>query len=185
MSTTNRRRFGNDREAIAASFLEFSGFQVLERNLYTRYGEVDVLAQRDGIVYFFEVRSKQGRAYGTPKESITPRKKATMRRVLYAVKKERGLSLPCKLGFVGISRCLEEEYRDVSFEQGGGLSSASENDGFSAEAKGESLERASGARTEEGRRAFRFYKAQSSPGCIKGRAVKGKECYELEILSGI
>jgi putative endonuclease len=74
-----RRRFGDFGERVAASHLEAKGYQILERNWATREGEIDLIASRGRDLVFVEVRSKQGRNFGTPEESITGRKAQHLR----------------------------------------------------------------------------------------------------------
>jgi putative endonuclease len=74
-----RRRFGDFGERVAASHLEAKGYQILERNWATREGEIDLIASRGRDLIFVEVRSKQGRDFGTPEESITGRKAQHLR----------------------------------------------------------------------------------------------------------
>ena len=74
-----RRRFGDFGERVAASHLEAKGYQILERNWATREGEIDLIASRGRDLIFVEVRSKQGRNFGTPEESITGRKAQHLR----------------------------------------------------------------------------------------------------------
>ena len=78
-SGPRRRRFGDFGERVAASHLEAKGYQILERNWATREGEIDLIASRGPNLIFVEVRSKRGRAMGTPEESITGRKAAHVR----------------------------------------------------------------------------------------------------------
>ena len=75
-SRQRSRRLGNFGERVAASHLESKGYEILERNYATREGEVDLIAQRGDELVFVEVRSRQGRSFGTPEESITGRKAA-------------------------------------------------------------------------------------------------------------
>jgi putative endonuclease len=62
-------------ESIAAAHLEGQGYTIRERNFRTREGEIDIIAEKDGTLVFFEVRARTSRACGTPEESITERKK--------------------------------------------------------------------------------------------------------------
>ncbi|HEY7465897.1 MAG TPA: YraN family protein [Dehalococcoidia bacterium] len=82
MPRDNRRRnrnFGNFGERVAASHLESKGYEILERNYSTREGEIDIIASRGSDLVFVEVRSRRGRNFGTPEESITGRKAAHVR----------------------------------------------------------------------------------------------------------
>jgi putative endonuclease len=73
-SRARNRRFGDFGERVAASHLESKGYVILERNWATREGEIDLIASRGSDLVFVEVRSRQGRNFGTSEESITGRK---------------------------------------------------------------------------------------------------------------
>ena len=53
-SSAERGRAG---EAVAAAFLEAEGWSLLERNFRWRGGEVDIIASREGVLAFTEVKS--------------------------------------------------------------------------------------------------------------------------------
>jgi putative endonuclease len=69
------RTFGNFGERVAASHLESHGYQIVERNWSCRLGEIDLIASRGDDLVFVEVRSRKGRDFGAPEESITGRKR--------------------------------------------------------------------------------------------------------------
>ena len=69
-----RSELGTRGEALAAAHLEALGMRIAARNYRTRYGEVDLIAHEGDTVVFVEVKTRRGSAYGTPEESITPRK---------------------------------------------------------------------------------------------------------------
>ncbi len=73
-----RVKLGQRGEELAADELSRRGYEIVERNWYAQIGEVDVVARRDGAWSFFEVRTRRGRAFGTPEESITPAKRQRM-----------------------------------------------------------------------------------------------------------
>jgi putative endonuclease len=78
MPPLNKRRnrsFGDFGERVAASHLESHGYKILERNWSTRVGEIDLIASRGEDLVFVEVRSRKGRDFGAPEESITGRKR--------------------------------------------------------------------------------------------------------------
>ncbi|MFC1854590.1 YraN family protein [Candidatus Dependentiae bacterium] len=55
---TQLRSFGNFGENLAAKFLASKGFKVKARNFNTRFGEVDIVAQKGEIVSFVEVKTR-------------------------------------------------------------------------------------------------------------------------------
>ena len=54
---SEKRKFGNIGEEIIAKFLANSGFEIIERNYLKRFGEIDIVAKKDGAVHFIEVKS--------------------------------------------------------------------------------------------------------------------------------
>jgi putative endonuclease len=70
----NRKETGAIAENIAADYLSKRGYKIRERNYRTREGEIDIIAEKEGTLIFFEVRAKTGRAFGSAEESITERK---------------------------------------------------------------------------------------------------------------
>jgi len=48
---------GRRGEDVAAAFLEAEGWAVVGRNFRSRRGEVDIIAEREGILAFIEVKS--------------------------------------------------------------------------------------------------------------------------------
>ena|SRR3990167_264555 len=53
----DRRDTGRDGEDIACQFLERKGFKILERNYRKPWGEIDIIAEKAGIVRFVEVKA--------------------------------------------------------------------------------------------------------------------------------
>jgi putative endonuclease len=62
-------------ESLAAAFLSERGFEVLERNARTPYGELDLVARTAGVIVFVEVKTRTSTAYGWPEESISAEKR--------------------------------------------------------------------------------------------------------------
>ena len=75
---TQRQRLGKLGEELARRHLESSDFAILHTNYRTNSGEIDIVAQKDNVLVFVEVRTRRGNSFGTPEESITPLKQAHM-----------------------------------------------------------------------------------------------------------
>ncbi len=52
-----RKEIGNLGEDIAEKFLKRKGYEILERNYTKKWGEIDIIAAKNNIVYFVEVKS--------------------------------------------------------------------------------------------------------------------------------
>ena len=48
---------GREGEEKAALFLEKNGFRIRERNYWKKWGEIDIIAQKDKVLHFVEVKS--------------------------------------------------------------------------------------------------------------------------------
>jgi putative endonuclease len=73
-----RVRLGRRGEELAVVELGRCGYEIVARNWRCRVGEVDVVALRSEAYHFFEVRTRRGREFGTPEESLTPAKQRRM-----------------------------------------------------------------------------------------------------------
>lgn len=50
---------GDQGENLVARFLEGRGFEILANNYRTRLGEVDIIAQKDDLLVFVEVKTRK------------------------------------------------------------------------------------------------------------------------------
>ncbi len=66
---------GRRGEDLAARHLETGGWTILDRNYRLGRREIDLIAMRDGVLAFVEVKTRTGQGYGHPLEAITPRKR--------------------------------------------------------------------------------------------------------------
>lgn len=69
-----RKTLGALGEQAAVDYLQKHGFRIRERNVRTRMGEIDIVAQESDALVFVEVRTRRGNTFGAPEESITPHK---------------------------------------------------------------------------------------------------------------
>src|SRR5476649_2499678 len=55
--TSEKQKIGEIGENIAQKFLVKHGFEVLDRNYTKKWGEIDIVAEKDNKIYFIEVKS--------------------------------------------------------------------------------------------------------------------------------
>jgi putative endonuclease len=77
MSDRNQK-IGGWGESVAAEYLEKHGYAVIARNVRTPYGEIDIVAEKDGFTIFVEVKTRTSSSLGPPEISVTPRKQEHM-----------------------------------------------------------------------------------------------------------
>lgn len=65
---------GKKFEILAAKYFEQKGFKILERNWRTGYKKIDLIAQKDNLLVFVEVKSTYSKKYGHPSEKIGQKK---------------------------------------------------------------------------------------------------------------
>ena len=72
--TDPRKGLGAMGERLAVEMLERKGVRILARNWRCRQGEIDIVAKDGDVIALVEVKTRRGRAYGTPEEGVTPAK---------------------------------------------------------------------------------------------------------------
>jgi putative endonuclease len=66
-------------EQLAETFLAARGCTLVERNVRTPYGEIDLVVQKNGdLLIFVEVKTRTSQTFGKPEEAITAQKKLHM-----------------------------------------------------------------------------------------------------------
>ncbi len=77
MTTTET---GKKAEIAASVYLEMRGFKVIERNWRRASCEIDIIASKDGVVHFVEVKYRANDNQGAGMDAITATKLKRMRR---------------------------------------------------------------------------------------------------------
>ena len=80
MKTTS---VGRNAEAAVADYLAQSGFKILANNWRTRWCEIDIIAQKDKVVHFIEVKYRLSDSHGSGFDYITPHK---LRQIKFAAR---------------------------------------------------------------------------------------------------
>lgn len=75
---TNPKMVGNIGEEIAQNYLLRQGCIILHRNYYSRFGEIDIIAQHRDSIIFVEVKYRKNEHFARAVEAITPAKQEKM-----------------------------------------------------------------------------------------------------------
>jgi len=76
--TTQKQVFGQWGEATATAYLEKNGYTILGRNYHTAHGEIDIVASKQAVLIFVEVKTRSSHSFAYPEDSVTKSKQAHM-----------------------------------------------------------------------------------------------------------
>lgn len=96
-------------EGLARKYLLSNKFFIVEKNFRCKTGEIDIVAEKNGKIYFIEVKTKVGVSKGQPYEAINYYKKLHLKQAInyYLLKKK---IKDCKLSVGVLSVILKPDY---------------------------------------------------------------------------
>jgi putative endonuclease len=84
------KEIGKIGEQIAMTFLEQKGYEVLDTNVRTPFGEIDIVARRKEMTVFVEVKTRATSSLGPPFLNVTREKQRHLIRNALCYLKRRG-----------------------------------------------------------------------------------------------
>ncbi|MDP0488947.1 MAG: YraN family protein [Fusobacterium sp. JB019] len=79
----NNREQGYYFEKIASEIITSKGYKIIDKNYYTRYGEIDLIAKNKNLIIFVEVKQRSSNNFGFGENSIDYKKR---RRIFLSAK---------------------------------------------------------------------------------------------------
>lgn len=61
---------GQKGESLACLWLRLHGYVILSRNYHSRFGEIDIIAKKCGVISFIEVKARGQNALSTPASAV-------------------------------------------------------------------------------------------------------------------
>ena len=97
------RGVGQEWERLAERHLEREGYIIRARNVRTKLGEIDLVAEEDGVLCFIEVKGRRGMGFGLPEEAVNLEKQRRIFRAAEAyIQRERLQGTECRFDVVSI-----------------------------------------------------------------------------------
>lgn len=101
--TEERLSLGRWGEEQAARFLQRLGMKIVERNLRTPVGEIDIIARQGKVLVFVEVKTRRSDAFGAPQEAVGPAKqRQIIRTALWYMGDGKGRGLQPRFDVVAV-----------------------------------------------------------------------------------
>ncbi|HYB41530.1 MAG TPA: YraN family protein [Candidatus Methylomirabilis sp.] len=104
MPTDPRRTTGIKGEEEAARFLARSGYAIVDRNVRTRAGEIDLVAREGKTLVFVEVKTRRELVEGDPPQAaVHTRKQNRLAKLAHGyLKQKRIRQTPCRFDVVSV-----------------------------------------------------------------------------------
>ena len=81
---TRKREIGDFGEELTVSYLEKKGYRILDRNYSKPFGEIDVIAIKDDLIAFVEVKTRKSDDFAYAAEAVDFYKQQRIRRASQA-----------------------------------------------------------------------------------------------------
>ncbi len=79
---SKKRIFGNSGEDVACFYLKKAGYKIIDRNYQLKYGELDIVAEKNSVLIFIEVKTSNPLSKIPPEENFTAKKLFKMQRII-------------------------------------------------------------------------------------------------------
>ena len=99
---TNKKNIGNLGESKSIEYLEKNYYQIIERNFFCRFGEIDIIARDGNYLVFVEVKYRKSENYGMPIEAVDFRKQNKIRGVANYYLLKTGYNKAVRFDIIGI-----------------------------------------------------------------------------------
>ncbi|MCS6822550.1 MAG: YraN family protein [Microscillaceae bacterium] len=74
------QELGQEGERLATLFLQNNGYQILAKNFQYQRAEIDLIALKNELLIFIEVRLRTSTNFGFPEQTISPKKIQAIRK---------------------------------------------------------------------------------------------------------
>ncbi|BCD68657.1 YraN family protein [Nitratiruptor sp. YY09-18] len=102
---------GNEGEERAVVYLIKHGYEIVERNFYAKFGEIDIIAKKDGTIHFFEVKTS---SRYEPIFAITPAKMQKIYKAIEYYLMKNNITLPYQVDAILVKNSQIELVENIS-----------------------------------------------------------------------
>lgn len=114
--SNQKQTVGRRGEDVAADFLRQHGCLVIDRNLRTPHGEIDIIARLGDEIIICEVKARSGSGYGYPETAVTRSKYENIVRSAQYYLTGRGLKDFWRVDIVSVEFGVNEEPKITWFK---------------------------------------------------------------------
>ncbi|MFQ5824676.1 MAG: YraN family protein [bacterium] len=104
MQNKSIKKIGKFGEEMAAEFLRNKNYEIIERNYRWARGEIDIVAKKDDMLIFVEVKTAQRDTFGPPETWVDQRKQQQIGQVAEHYLQEKEIDdMDCRFDVIAIT----------------------------------------------------------------------------------
>ena len=104
-----KKLIGDKGERKVAKMYQFKGYKIIARNFSCKYGELDIVAEKDGMIVVVEVKTRSAYDFARGIDAVSPHKIRRMKSAALAYISMKNDDRPVRFDVIEI---LAGEYRD-------------------------------------------------------------------------
>ena len=97
-----KKLLGRKGEDLTVKYLKENGYKIVERNFQTSFGEADIIALKDGVYCFVEVKTRTSTEFGEPSEAVNHKKRERYRKIAWSYCNMLREEVPCRFDIASI-----------------------------------------------------------------------------------
>ena len=104
VQTSRNQEVGKWGEDVAAHVLKSDGYSIVGRRVRPdrRGDELDIIAEKDGVLVFVEVKTRRDERFGRPADAVDSRKRRALRRGAMAYMRKARVRMPYRLDIMEV-----------------------------------------------------------------------------------
>jgi putative endonuclease len=110
MNKKSNRITGINGEKIATEYLQKIGYNILTINFVFDRTEIDIIAEKEGLIVFVEVKSRSTNFYGFPEEAVNEAKQENIQKVAEYYLEENKLENEIRFDVISLTWNKEKNY---------------------------------------------------------------------------
>ncbi len=107
---------GKAAEELAAQHLQNQGFVIIARNYRYKRAEIDIIAQKGGLLLFVEVKARSSNYFGYPEEFVSPQQQDLLREAAEHYILEQDWNYPIRFDVIAVLKKYKQEVEVSHFE---------------------------------------------------------------------
>lgn len=99
---SKKSELGKKGEMLAIDFLKQKGYEILNTNWRFEKAEVDIIARKNKIVVFIEVKTRSSEKYGNPEDAVHFNKQSHLHRAAEAFIEQNNITSEIRFDIISI-----------------------------------------------------------------------------------